>query len=126
MTIATRTVAKGILPRLHKPKPKGKSHTKKSNTKTTQGSRKRAKADSDDESGSEEDEFSSFDNSESTRRAKKKAGKRRRVELSDSEEVEMVEDNEQPAKDIEEVDDCVGDEQAPIEQEVSPYHLLQA
>jgi hypothetical protein len=31
-----------------------------------------------------------------------------------------------PAKDIEEVDDGVGDEQAPDEHEVSPFHLPQA
>ena len=125
MTITTRTIAKGIPPRLHNPKLKGKPRTKKSNAKTTQGSRKRATRDSDDESGQEEDEVPSSDGSESARRAKKKAGKRRRVESSDS-EVEMVEDNERPGKDIEEVDDGVGDEQPPDEQEVSPYHLLYA
>lgn len=122
MTITTRTIAKRIPPRLHDPKPKGKPHAKKGNTKTTstQGSRKRVTRDSDDGSGPEENEVSSSDDSESARRAKKKAGKRRRVEVSDS-EVEVVEDDERPGKDIEEVDDGVGDEQ-----EVSPYHLLQA
>ena len=122
MTITTRTIAKRIPPRLHDPKPKGKPHAKKGNTKTTstQGSRKRVTRDSDDGSGPEENEVSSSDDSESARRAKKKAGKRRCVEVSDS-EVEVVEDDERPGKDIEEVDDGVGDEQ-----EVSPYHLLQA
>jgi hypothetical protein len=125
MTITTRTIAKGIPPRLHDPKPKGKPHTKKSNTKTvtTQGSRKRATRDSDNESGPDED--SSSDDSESARTAKKKAGKRRRVELSDS-EVEIVDDSKRPGKDVEEVDDGVDDEQPPNEQEVSPYHLPQA
>jgi outer membrane biosynthesis protein TonB len=80
MTITTRTIAKGIPPRLHDPKPKGKPHAKKSNTKTTQGSRKRVTRDSDDDS-SPEDEVSSSDDSELARRAKKKAGKRRRVEF---------------------------------------------
>ena len=122
MTITTQTIAKGIPPRLHNPKPKGKPHAKKGNTKTTstQGSRKRATRDSDDRSGPEENEVSSSDDSESARRAKKKAGKQRRVEVSDS-EVEVVEDDERPVKDIEEVDEGVGDEQ-----EVSPYHLLHA
>ena len=120
MTITTRTIAKRIPPRLHDPKPKGKPHAKKGNMKTTSTQGKRVARDSDDGSGPEENEVSSSDDSESARRAKKKAGKRRRVEVSDS-EVEVVEDDEQPGKDIEEVDDGVGDEQ-----EVSPYHLLQA
>ena len=77
MTITTRTIAKRIPPRLHDPKPKGKPHAKKGNTKTTstQGSRKRVTRDSDDGSGPEENEVSSSDNSESACRAKKKAGK---------------------------------------------------
>jgi len=123
ITITTQTIAKGILPRLHDPKPKGKPHTKKRNTKMTQGSRKRATRDSDDESGQEDDETPTSDDSESVRRAKKQAGKRQRIELSDS-EVEVVEDTDRPGKDIEEVDDGVGDEQPPDEQEVGPYHLL--
>jgi len=43
MTITTRMIAKGIPLRLPDPKPKGKPHTKQSNTKIvmTQGSRKR-------------------------------------------------------------------------------------
>ena len=53
----------------------------------------------------------------------KKAGKRQHIELSDS-EVEVVEDAERPGKAIEEVDDGVGNEQPPDEQEVCPYHLL--
>jgi len=120
MPSTTRTIAKGIPPRLHDPKPKGKPHTKKSNTKTvrTQGSRKRATRDSDDESGPDEGEDSSSDESESARRAKKKAGKRRRVDISDS-EMEIVDDNERPGKVVEEVDDGVNDEQPPDEQEVS-------
>jgi hypothetical protein len=110
MTITTQTIAKGIPPKLHDPKPKGKQHTKKSNTKTTQGSRKRATRDSDDES-IPEDEVSSSNNSKSACRAKK-AGKQRCVQQSDLEEAEMVEDNDgkQAGKNIEEVDG-VGDEQ---------------
>jgi len=125
MTITTRTLTKGIPPRLHDPKPKGKPHTKKSNTKTTQVSHKRATRDSDNESGPDKDDVFLSDDSESVCRAKKKAGKWRHVEDSDS-EVEVVEDNKWPGKDIEEVDDDVGDEQPPDEQEVSPYHLPQA
>ena len=56
-------------------------------------------------------------------------GKHRRVEHLESEEVEemeVVEDNGRPSKDIEEVNDGVGEEQPPDEQEVSHYYLLQA
>ena len=122
MTITTWTIAKGIPPRLHDdPKPKGKPHTKKSNTKTTEGSCKRATRDSDDDSGQEKDKVP-----ELVHKAKKKAGKRQHIKLSDSKDVEMVEDTKQTGKDIEEVDDGVGNEQPPDEQEVSPYHLLYA
>ena len=38
----------------------------------------------------------------------------------------MVEDDKRCGKDIEEVDDGVGNEQPPDEQEVSLYHLTQA
>lgn len=128
MTITTRTIAKGIPPRLHDPKPVGKPRARKSNSKstTTQGSRKRATRDSDNESGPENDELPSASDCESGRRPKKKADKRQRVELSDSDEVEVADDNEWPGKDVEEVDDSVDDEQPPDEQDVSPYHLLQA
>jgi hypothetical protein len=125
MTITTQTIAKGIPPKLHDPKPKGKQHTKKSNIKTTQGSRKRATRNSDDESVPE-DKVSSSDNSKSACRAKK-AGKWQHVQQSDSEEAEMVEDDDGKwaGKNIEEVDG-VGNEQPSDEQEVSLYHLLQA
>ena len=122
MTIITRTIAKGIPPRLHDPKPKGKPRAKKSNAKTIQGSRKRGTRESDSDSDREVDKTPTSDDSESARRVKKRDGKRRRVELSDS-EVENVEDAEPPSEDVEEVDDGVGDEQLPDEQEVSPYHV---
>ena len=109
--IATQ-IAKGT--RLNNPKPKGKPQKKKGNTQTKPGSRKRATRDSDDES--EQDDVSSSDDSKSAQRAKK-AGKRRRVEPSDSEELERADNN------IEEVVDGIHDEQPPDEQEVSPDHL---
>ena len=40
--------------------------------------------------------------------------------------MEVADDNEWPGKDVEEVDYGVDDEQPPDEQDVSPYHLLQA
>ena len=109
--IATR-IAKET--RLNNPKPKGKPQKKKGNTQMKLGSCKRATRDSDDES--EQDDVSLSDDSKSAWRAKK-AGKRRRIEPSDSEELERA-DN-----DIEEVDDGIHDEQPPDEQEVSPDHL---
>jgi hypothetical protein len=122
MTITTQKNAKKIPPRPKpKAKPSTKSKRKKSNTKTTLGNRKRA-APSDDESGQEDDEMSASDDSQSVRRAKRKDGKRQRVEPSDS-EVEMVENGDKPRKDVEEVD-AVGNEDD--EQLVSPYHLPQA
>jgi len=127
MPITTWTITKGIPPRLHDPKPKGKPHARKSNSKlaTTQGSRKRATRDSDDESNPEHDEFSLASDSESAHWPKKKAGKHQCVELSGSDEVEVA-NNERPGKNVEEVDNDVDNEQAPDEQEVSPYHLIQA
>ena len=121
MTITTRTVAKGIPPRVHGPKPKGKPPAKKRYSKNTQGSRKRESRDSDDETGPEEDEGLSSDGSE-VRKSKKKAGKRRRVEILDSDDVEMVENDDRPRKVIEDVDDDVDDDRVvPNEQEVSAF-----
>ncbi|EDR01052.1 uncharacterized protein LACBIDRAFT_312616 [Laccaria bicolor S238N-H82] len=116
MAITTRMITKGIPPRLHDPKPTGKPRTKKSNTKTAtmQGSFKWAIKDSDN---SENEELSSGDDSESARRAKKKAGKQQRLNLPDSDEVEVADDSERWGKDVEEVDDGVDDEQSADEQE---------
>ena len=129
MTTTIRKNIKGIPPRLRDPKPKGKPAIKKNNKKMTWGSRKRVRSDSDDESGPDEDKNVLSDDSEPVHRDKKMDGKHRRVEHLESEEVEemeVVEDNGRPSKDIEEVNDGVGEEQPPDEQEVSHYYLLQA
>ena len=115
MTTTTQIAAqisKGT--RLNNPKPKGKPQTEKGNTQMKLGSCKRAAKDSDDKS--EQDDVSLYDDSRSAWRAKK-AGKWQHVEPLNSEELERV-DN-----DLEEVDDGIHDEQPPVEQEVSPYHL---
>ena len=113
-TTLTNTTQKLAKPK-HNPKLKGKTQKKKSNPKKSQGSCKRAITDSD---SSEDEEVSSSDDSDSTRRTKKTSRKWQRVERDSK--VEMVTDNKMD-KDIEEVEDGVGN-QSPDEQEVSPYH----
>ena len=108
---------KGIPPKPKaKAKPSTKVNTKRSSTKMTLGSRKRATNDSDDESSQEDDEMVTNDDSKSVRRAKKK-GKQQHLETLDS-DVEMVENGDKPQKEVEEVD-AIGDEDN--EQLVSPY-----
>ena len=58
-------IAKGIPPRLHDPKPKGKPCAKKSNAKMIQGSRKRGTKESDSDSDWEVDKTPTSDDSES-------------------------------------------------------------
>lgn len=116
MTNTTRKLAKRNPPK-NDPKLKGNTQRKKGNPKKSQGksqgSRKRAN------DSSEDDEISSSDDSESARPTKE-SRKRQRVERADS-EVEVVADNKLMGKDIEEVEDGIGNE-SPDEQEVSRYH----
>ena len=111
MTITTRTIAKGIPPRVHAPKGKAKPLAKKTNTTKTTKSHKRAASDS------ENDEESTSNDSEPP---PKKNTKRRRIEDLES-EVEVVEDVEPPEEDVEDVDDGIGEER-PNEHEVSTDH----
>ena len=99
-----RTLAQGIPPRLHQPKPTKASSAK--GAKTNKKDQKRVAVDSDKDESSDESEL--------TQRVKKKrrtTGKQR-LEVSDD-DVEFVEDDAEPAeKDIEDVDDELqGDEQ---------------
>ena len=108
MTITTRTVARGIPPRLHQPKPTKASGTKAANHK--QGQKRVATESDEDDSSSDESEP----------RVKKKRCKQR-VEVSDD-DVDVIEDNVEPAeKDIEDVnvEPSVGDELQSDEQGVS-------
>lgn len=128
MPITTRTLAKGVPPRLHEPKPKGKPRTQnttasKANAKEP-GSRKRSTR--DDDSDNEDDDVSASDDSAS-RAKKKKNGKRRRTEPEVESEVEIVdEDVEPPEKDVEDVEGVehgVGGQEPPNEQDVSTSHI---
>jgi DTHCT (NUC029) region len=86
MPLKTRTIAKGIPPRLHQPKTKGKPHTK---------TKKRPVSESESE-----------DSDSEPLPVKKKARKKKKQHLnSDSgDEVELVEDAEPPEKQVEEAD----------------------
>lgn len=109
MPNTTRSVAKGIPPRLHQAKSAAKKNKKKE-AKAKQ-SKKRV-ADSDEENESSDSE---------TVIVKKKRTKKRRTEESDSEvesTVEMVDDDEPAPPDVEEVNDGHGN-QLSDEQEVS-------
>jgi len=123
MTITTRTIAKGILPRPHDPKPKPKPRATKSKLKPNPTTKKNHKRVVTDDEGSVEDEMSVSD--DSVQRVKKRGGKRHRIELSESEEeVEVVdEDVEPPEEDVEEVDDGIAEQGRPDEQEVSSHDL---
>ena len=91
MTITTRTIALGIPPRLHQPKPTKASGTKA--IKTNKKNQKRVASESDKDD-------SSSDKSEP--RVKKKRRKEQNKVLDD---VELVEDDvEPPEKDVEDVD----------------------
>ena len=89
MPIVTRTVAKGIPPRLHESKPKHKG--RKSHT-TSRQTKKRNATSSDSESESEQSEPK-----------KKRTKKRQHIDSSELESgVEVVDVVEPPAKEIEE------------------------
>ena len=91
MTITTRTIALGIPPRLHQPKPTKASGTKA--TKTDKKNQKRVASESDKDD-------SSSDKSE-PRVKKKRCKEQNKV----SDDVELVEDDvELPEKDVEDVD----------------------
>jgi len=100
MTITTRTIALGIPPRLHQPKPTKTSSTKA--TKTNKKNQKRVATESDKDDSSDESEP----------RVKKKRCKEQ-SKVSDD-DVELVEDDvEPPEEDVEDVDiePGIGDEQ---------------
>jgi hypothetical protein len=136
MPIVTRTVAKGIPPRLREPK--SKAHKKEKLTK--KHTRKRS---ADSESEGDEEEHTSDDSlvvykKEKHRRHKvldsdslpaaSKKQKRRRIEAlnSDSEDLEIVEKDtsEPPAEEVDMYEDEVGVQQPPSELEVSMHHHL--
>ncbi len=113
MPITTRTVAKGIPPRVHEPKGKAKQPTK---PKLTTKSKRRHKQVSEEELESEEGS-SSPDNLEPRVKSKRKI-KKRRIEDSEA-EAELIEDNVDPPN--KEVESIEGDNELP---EVSTDHPL--
>ena len=122
ITIITRTVAKGIPPRLYESKSRSKPQTKKDTAKTTNKSCKRAIRDGDSQSKEDEDKMVTSD--DSSHRAKKKTGKWCCLEQSDSEEIKVVDDDaELKGQGIKEVDDDVCIHGSSNEQEVSTYNL---
>lgn len=128
MPITTRTIAKGVPPRLHEPKPKGKPYTQNNTTAKNAkepGSRKRSTRDDNSDNNSEDDVVYTSDDSASWAK-KKKNGKRRRTEpeVELESEVEVVdEDVEPPEKDVEDVEGSVGGHEPPDEQDVSTSHI---
>jgi len=125
MPITTRTIAKGVPPRLHEPKPKGKPRTTNNTTAQAKakelGSHKRSTRDHDSK---DHDEASISDDLVS-RAKKKKAGKRHCTEPESESEVEVVnEDLEPPEKDVKDIEDSVGGQEPANEQDVSTSHIL--
>ena len=127
MPITTRTVAKGVPPRLYEPKPKGKPRTQNNTTAKANAkepaSHKRSTW--DDDLDNKDDDVSTSDDSAS-QAMKKKNGKWRRTEpeVELELEVEVVdEDVEPPEKDVEDVEDSVGGQELPNEQDVSTSHI---
>jgi hypothetical protein len=108
MPITTRTIAKGVPPRVHEPKGKAKARPKQANT--TEQSSKRVASEPD----SEELE----DATEPARVKKKRNTTPQQIEDSES-EVELVGNAEPPDEDVESVDGTRNREELSNEQEVS-------
>jgi len=120
MPITTRTLTKGVPPRLHEPKPKGKPHTQ-----NTTASKANAKEPGTHKRSTRDDNSDNEDNYVPAK--KKKNGKRRHTEPEVESEVEIVdEDVEPPEKDVEDiegVEHSVGGKEPPNEQDVSTSHI---
>lgn len=101
MTLVTRTAAKGILPRVHKPKPKRKPTVVTKRVKTAKQNKNGKRVVNEDSEDEEEESFSE----DSDPPPKKKKRKQQKPEVEEESEVEEVEGNvEQPEENIEEVD----------------------
>ena len=113
MPTTTRTIAKGVPPRVHEPKVKAKPRAKQANT--TQPSRKRVAS---------ELEFDELEETTRPRLKKKQNTTCQQIEESES-EVELVDDAKPPEEEIENVDEMHGSEEVPTEQEVSTGHIFE-
>ncbi len=100
MPTATRTLAKGIPPRVHTPKTKRKSALKHSSTKPVPLKSKRKASKIDNDSGDETSSKSG--DSDPKPKQKRKAAKRRRTEEPES-DMEIV-DGAEPEPMVEEVE----------------------
>jgi hypothetical protein len=100
MPITTRTVALGIPPRLHEPNPKAKPGSMKPTKSKVTTSKKRAASESD---GDNEEEESVSEDLEPVK--KKKARKRQHIDTGPEDEVEVVDVDAAPPKEVEEVDE---------------------
>ena len=107
-------IAKGVPPRVHEPKGKGKAKRQAKQANTMKPSRKRVASDSE----------SKVDDEAEPRVKKKRNTIHHRSEESQS-EVELVEDNAEPPKEVESVDETHGSEEVPDEQEVSTGYLFE-
>jgi hypothetical protein len=117
MAITTRTVAKGVPPRVHEPK---KPRAKKANTATGKPSRKPGHKRRVSQLETDEEETSSDDSE--PKRKNKQNSKRRQTEESEAEEELVEEDVDGLDKGVENVDDP-GGESVPDADEVSKDHL---
>ena len=109
MPITTRTIAKGVPPRVHEPKGKAKAKRQAKQAKNTKPSRKRVASDSESEV-----------NDEAEPRAKKKQNTTHHQSEESQSESELVEDNvEPPEEEVESVDGAAHGSEVPDEQEVS-------
>ncbi|KAF8270107.1 hypothetical protein EI94DRAFT_1771054 [Lactarius quietus] len=108
MPLITRNLAKGVAPRLHEPKTKAKACATK-DIRQIKLKRSHKRTTSSDEESDVDGESHLSDSS--AIKIKKNVSKRRRMEESDSEEEEIVdEDVESPEKEIEEVDGGCGEQ----------------
>ncbi|KAF8173117.1 hypothetical protein BJ912DRAFT_859601 [Pholiota molesta] len=106
MPSITRTIAKGIAPRLHEPKGKAKARAlaqgKEKKARTIKSSKHHKRLASDGSESEENSNGSDSDDSDSEPKKKKKSTKRRRIEESEA-EIEIVDEDGEPL--VEEVDD---------------------
>ena len=116
-------IAKGVPLRLHEPKPKGKPQTTKSSTNTnptTKEPRRHKRATINDDS---EDDISK---DSASRAKKKKDGKHCCTEpvLQSESEMKVIDkDIKHLEKEVEDVEDGVGEQELPNEQDISTSHI---
>jgi len=120
MPITTRTIAKGVPPRVHETKGKTKAKPQAKQANTTKPSRKWVASKLESKSEEAEDE------AKLTRRAKKKQNTTHHRSEEPQSEVELVEDDaEPPEEEVESMDETHSSREVPDEQEVSTGYLFE-